>query len=154
MGILYSPLLLLIAFVETCKARHVQWNRSRGEEDDEVVQEWEAVAAEVDYDETDGGIIGWSQKVQETKPNVQVDTCTLEVRRLKEQVKVLTEMVRALSEEREPQMGTQSNGLAVSINGTNGTTDGETLNGQVDDGDGAGNGDEEGQEANGTDQSD
>ncbi|KAL2008226.1 hypothetical protein VTN00DRAFT_8208 [Thermoascus crustaceus] len=153
MGILYSPLLLLIAFVETCKARRVQRNRSRGEEDDEVVQEWEAVAAEVDFDETDGGVVGWSQKVQETKPNVQVDTCTLEVRQLKEQVKALTEMVRALSEEREPQTGTQSNRFGETANGTNGTTDGETLNGQVDDGAGYGD-EEEGEEANGADRTD
>lgn len=92
MGIIYSPLLMITAWIETHDAYHIRWNRRHGEGDDIIRQEWEQLAAEVDFDAA-----GWDQKVEETKPNVEVSTAVLEVRELREQVKSLTAMVGMLS---------------------------------------------------------
>lgn len=97
MGIIYSPLLLIVAYVESREARRIRWNRRRGEEDDDDVQEWEHVAEEVDFDLDDT----WLQSVRETTPNVKVDTYSLEITQLREQVKELTEMVKLLTKEKE-----------------------------------------------------
>lgn len=101
MGIIYSPLLLITAWIETREARRIRRNRRRGagpgfEADDMIQQEWEELAAEVDFD-----VAGteWEQAVRESKPNVEVSACVLEIRQLKEQVKALTERVRVLAEE-------------------------------------------------------
>lgn len=122
MGIIYSPLLLLIASVEACRARRVRRNRRRGEDDDGEVHEWEAIAAEVDFDaDTDEIAAGgsWRHAVEESRPNVHVDKCTLEVMQLKEQVKELTEMVRALVEEKQSQQAGEMQ--------TNGQTNGQIV---------------------------
>lgn len=92
MGIIYSPLLLITASLEVREARRIRWNRRRGEEEDDDVQEWEHVAEEVGFDVDDT----WKQSVEDTRPNVYVDTCTLEVRRLQGQVTELTGLVKAL----------------------------------------------------------
>ncbi|GKZ35952.1 hypothetical protein AbraIFM66950_006789 [Aspergillus brasiliensis] len=96
MGIIYSPILVITAFFEVRDARRIRWNRHRGEEDDDNVQEWEHAAEEVDFDLDDS----WTQTVRESTPNVQVDGTTLEIMRLKEQVMLLTETVRVLAEEK------------------------------------------------------
>ncbi|GKZ52059.1 hypothetical protein AbraIFM66951_010446, partial [Aspergillus brasiliensis] len=96
MGIIYSPILVITAFFEVRDARRIRWNRRRGEEDDDNVQEWEHAAEEVDFDLDDS----WTQTVRESTPNVQVDGTTLEIMRLKEQVMLLTETVRVLAEEK------------------------------------------------------
>ncbi|KAJ5574068.1 Cation transporting ATPase [Penicillium hispanicum] len=95
MGIIYSPLLLITAWVETRQAKQIQWNRRHGEEDEDNRQEWEFVAEDVDFDlhET------WKEEVKQTTPDIKVDSCTVEIRELKEQVAVLTEMVKQLSKE-------------------------------------------------------
>lgn len=116
MGIIYSPLLLITAWIETREARRIRRNRRRGEEDDTIQQEWEELAAEVDFD-----VAGtdWEQAVQESKPNVEVSACVLEIRQLKEQVRTLMETVRLLAEEK----GLQSErGLAT---GAGAVTNGE-----------------------------
>lgn len=100
MGIIYSPLLLITASLEVREAQRIRWNRRRGEEEDDDVQEWEHVAEEVNFDVDET----WKQRVDETKPNVYVDTCTLEVRQLKEQVTELTGLVLALMGERGDEM--------------------------------------------------
>lgn len=99
MGVIYSPLLLLTSFVETREARQIRWNRRRGEADDTIHQEWEELAAEVDFDIT--GSDEWGAIVHETKPNVELPAAVLEIRELMEQVRTLTEMVRLLTEERQ-----------------------------------------------------
>lgn len=96
MGVIYSPILVITAFFEVRDARRIRWNRRRGEEDDDDVQEWEHAAEEVDFDLDDS----WTQTVRESTPNIQVDGTTLEVMRLKEQVISLTETVRVLAEEK------------------------------------------------------
>lgn len=99
MGVLYSPLLLITASIETRDARQIRWNRHCGEADDTIHQEWEELAAEVDFDVT--GSDDWGQIVHKTKPNVKVPTAVLEIRELKEQVRVLTESIRALEARQE-----------------------------------------------------
>lgn len=123
MGIIYSPLLLITAAIETRDARRIRWNRRRGEADDNVDHEWEELAAEVNMDlpgltsasspsatpHTDDAVTGsvppeeqeWIRLVEETKPNVGVSAAVAEIQVLKEQVRVLTEMVKALQEEKE-----------------------------------------------------
>jgi hypothetical protein len=98
MGAIYSPLLVITAWVETRRARQIQWNRRHGEEDDDNSQEWEHVAEEVDFDLDDN----WKEEVKQSTPDIKVDSCTLEVRELREQVAMLTEMVKRLSEKTEP----------------------------------------------------
>ncbi|CAI6331069.1 unnamed protein product [Periconia digitata] len=88
MGLIYSPLLVATAFLETRQAHKVKFNRKRGEEDDDVLHEWEQVLHECDF-EADG----WDKKVQSTRPNVEVDTAVLEVRALREEVGELKELL-------------------------------------------------------------
>ncbi|KAF1954328.1 hypothetical protein CC80DRAFT_476055 [Byssothecium circinans] len=88
MGLIYSPLLVVTAFLETRQAHRVKYNRHRGEEDDDVQHEWEQVLHECDF-EADG----WDKKVQATKPNVEFDTAVLEVRKLQGEVKELKELL-------------------------------------------------------------
>jgi hypothetical protein len=88
MGTIYSPLLLITAWLETKQARRVKFNRKRGEDDDDVQHEWEQVLHECDF-EADG----WDKKVQATKPNVEVDMAVLEIWKLKEEVGELKELL-------------------------------------------------------------
>ncbi|KAL1607913.1 Calcium channel yvc1 [Paraconiothyrium brasiliense] len=91
MGFIYSPLLIVTSWMETRQAHSVRVNRKRGEDDDDVVQEWEQVMGECDF-EADG----WDKKVQQTKPNVELDTAVLEVRKLQEEVSELKEILLEL----------------------------------------------------------
>lgn len=95
MGVIYSPLLVVAAWVETRQAHKIRWNRRHGEEDDDCIQEWEHVAKEVNFDLDDT----WKQQVVETTADIKVDSCTYELRELQEQVKMLTEMVKGLTQE-------------------------------------------------------
>jgi hypothetical protein len=101
MYILYSPLLLVTAYLETRDARWIRWNRRHGEADDTVLQEWEDLANEVGFNGFNSETDDWAKIVQKTKPNVDVSATRLEIRELKEQVKLLTEAVNALTEERQ-----------------------------------------------------
>jgi hypothetical protein len=96
MGIIYSPLLLVIGFLEVREARRIRSNRRRGEEDDDDVEEWEHTAVLVDFEIDDT----WKQTVREITPNVHVDQSSLEIAQLREQVQTLTELVRQLADER------------------------------------------------------
>lgn len=89
MMVLYSPFMLIIAFIETREARHVSGNRARGEADDEAVEEWEEMQGELDVM---GG--GWSGKVERAVPNVEEEATVVGIRELKRQVDMLTVMVR------------------------------------------------------------
>ena len=91
MGIVYSPLLVVTAFLETQNAHRVKFNRSRNESDDDTIEEWEQLEEEMDFEGT-----GWGKRVEESKPNVIVDGTLLEVRELKKQMKELMEMVERL----------------------------------------------------------
>ncbi|KAJ5211892.1 ATPase P-type K/Mg/Cd/Cu/Zn/Na/Ca/Na/H-transporter [Penicillium cinerascens] len=98
MGIIYSPLLVITAWLETREARQIQWNRRHGEEDENDAQEWGHVAEDVDFDLDDN----WKEEVKQSTPDMKADPCTAEVRQLKEQVAALTEMVKKLTEKMDP----------------------------------------------------
>ena len=91
MGVIYSPLLLITAHLETKQAYEVKHNRRRGEEDDDTVQEWEQMQGDVDLEAE-----GWTKKVERTKPNVETDATVLEVRDLKEKMGELLELVEGM----------------------------------------------------------
>ncbi|KAL8723356.1 MAG: hypothetical protein Q9225_000339 [Loekoesia sp. 1 TL-2023] len=93
MGVIYSPLLLITAFLETRQARRVRHNRRRGEEDEDTVEEWEQMNDDTNY-EADG----WAKKVEATKPNIDTDAAVLEIRELKTQVAELKKLVEGKSE--------------------------------------------------------
>nr|POE94569.1 calcium channel yvc1 [Quercus suber] len=93
MGIIYSPLLLITAWLEMRTARMVKWNRSRHESDDDTVEEWEQLAGEVDMEGS-----GWDKRVKDTAPDVVVDGTMLEVQKLRKEVKELMDMVKALKD--------------------------------------------------------
>ena len=88
MGVIYSPLLLMTAWLETQQAHLVERNRRVGESDDDVVQEWEQLSGELDMEGE-----GWTKKVEGSKPDVETDVAVLEIRALKEQVEELKKIV-------------------------------------------------------------
>ena len=93
MGFIYSPLLLITAFMETRTARIVKFNRSRHESDDDTIEEWEQLQAEMDVEGS-----GWSKRVEESAPNVVTDGTLLEVQKLREEMKEMREMVKAMGQ--------------------------------------------------------
>lgn len=109
MTVIYSPLLLIVAFLETRDARRIRWNRGRGEEDDDDVQEWEHVVEEVDFDLDDV----WRESVRESTPNINVDRACQEIMQLQQQVNELTGIVKQLSDEK---IGGSSGGNGESSN--------------------------------------
>lgn len=96
MALLYSPLLLVAAFFETRSAKEVSLNRTRGELDDDTVEEWEQMRDKVDFESE-----GWAEKVQSAKSNVEDDQATLEVRELRSEVREMREILRVLLGEKE-----------------------------------------------------
>ena len=90
MGVIYSPLLLITAFLETRQAHRVKHNRRRGEEDEDTVEEWEQMSDEMDLE-----IDGWAKKVEATKPNVDTDAAVLEIRELKSQMAELKKLMES-----------------------------------------------------------
>lgn len=91
MGILYSPLLLITAYLESKQAEVVKLNRRRGEQDEDTTEEWEQMQPEVDFEGE-----GWSKKVDSTKPNVETEAAVLEVRELKKQVDDLKGLIEGI----------------------------------------------------------
>ncbi|KAJ9653986.1 Calcium channel yvc1 [Neophaeococcomyces mojaviensis] len=103
MGIIYSPLLLVSALFEVYEAKRVRWNRKRGEEDDDTIEEWEQMDGECDFEAE-----GWTKTVERTKPNIEVDRDVLEIRELKREVQDLKDLIkRHLSVEPERNGDTQ-----------------------------------------------
>ncbi|KAL8912107.1 MAG: hypothetical protein Q9171_002823 [Xanthocarpia ochracea] len=90
MGVIYSPLLLITAFLETRQARKVNSNRRRGEEDEDTVEEWEQMNHAIDLEGE-----GWTKKVEATKPNVDTDAAVLEIRELGERLDELKKLLEA-----------------------------------------------------------
>ena len=88
MGVIYSPLLLITAWLETNQAYKVKRNRRNGESDEDEVQEWEQMSGELDLEAE-----GWTKRVESTRPDVETDVAVLEVRALREQVEELKKIV-------------------------------------------------------------
>ncbi len=91
MAVIYSPLLAIAAYFETRVAAEIRRNRSRGEEDDDTIEEWEQMAGQVDFEGD-----GWNKRVDRVKPNVEDDPAVLEVKKLREEVEKLKEMIAQL----------------------------------------------------------
>jgi len=91
MGVIYSPLLLITALLETREAHKVRHNRRRGEDDDDTVEEWEQLSGTCDFEAE-----GWTKKVEQTRPNVETDAAILEVRKLAEEIKGLQRLIEGL----------------------------------------------------------
>lgn len=93
MGLIYSPLLCITAALEVRVALRVQWNRKRGEQDEDTVEEWEQLEGEFDFERD-----GWAKKCEETKPNVETDGAVVEIRELRREVEELKALIVALKE--------------------------------------------------------
>lgn len=92
MAVLYSPILLVAAFFETRTAHAIRINRSRGEEDDDQVHEWEQLAHEMDFEGS-----GWAKTCEMAKPNVEDEPAVIEVRKLRAELDDLKSMLSEMS---------------------------------------------------------
>lgn len=92
MGFVYSPLLVVSAFLEMRTAKTIRRNRARGEEDDDVVHEWEQMSGELDFEAE-----GWSKTCTSVKPNVEEDAALLEMKKLRAELDQLKRMVSEMS---------------------------------------------------------
>ena len=81
MAVIYSPLLLVTAWLETREAEKIRWNRRRGEEDEDTVEEWEHMDGECDWEGE-----GWAKLVENNKPNVVAGEGEIQARETREQV--------------------------------------------------------------------
>lgn len=92
MGIIYSPLLLFAAFFETRRAGEIRSNRARGEEDDDVEEEWEQMAEQVHFESE-----GWVKICEDAKPNVEEEPAIVEVKRLRQEIEELKSMLAGIT---------------------------------------------------------
>lgn len=97
MATIYSPLLLITAWLESKEAHRIRENQRRGRLDEDTTEEWEQMP-----DGFDPECGGWKEKVEDTRPNIETDAAILEVRELKAQVKELTVLVRGGKETTGP----------------------------------------------------
>lgn len=91
MGVIYSPLLLISAYFETRWARDIRANRARGDADDDTVEEWEQMLGSLDF-EADG----WKKQVDVAKSNLEEEPAVSEVKKLRDEVEKLKEVVLSL----------------------------------------------------------
>jgi hypothetical protein len=96
MGVVYSPFMVLIAFVESREAKRVAANRAKGEADDDETEEWEELQGELDMERE-----GWNKKVLDTVPDVEEDRACQMVRQLQKEVEELKKIVLEQRQERE-----------------------------------------------------
>lgn len=92
MAVIYSPLLVVAAFFETRTAHEIRRNRSRGEADDDTVEEWEEMEDSVDFEAE-----GWAKICEGVKSNLEVEPAVAEVRKLRGEVEELKRLVEELA---------------------------------------------------------
>ncbi|OLN87591.1 Calcium channel YVC1-like protein 3 [Colletotrichum chlorophyti] len=92
MGIIYSPVLVVAAYLETRTAAEIRSNRARGEEDDDTIEEWEQMADQVDF-ESDG----WNKVCISAKTNLDIDPTVAEVQKLRSEVEELKRLLVDIS---------------------------------------------------------
>ncbi|KAF4454677.1 hypothetical protein F53441_2755 [Fusarium austroafricanum] len=92
MAVLYSPLLFVAAFFERRDARNIRHNRSRGEEDDDQIHEWEQFNEDLDMEAE-----GWTKTCEVAKPNVEDEPAVIEVRKLRAEMDELKAMLSQLT---------------------------------------------------------
>ncbi|KAG5800118.1 hypothetical protein H9Q69_000836 [Fusarium xylarioides] len=88
MATLYSPLLFIAAIFERRSARKIRHNRSRGEEDDDLINEWEQFHEDLDMEGE-----GWTKTCEAVKPNVEDEPAVIEVRKLRAEMEELKAML-------------------------------------------------------------
>ncbi|EHK25056.1 calcium permeable channel [Trichoderma virens Gv29-8] len=93
MGFFYSPLLLITAIFETRTAHAIRRNRARGEADDDIIEEWEQLAHEIDF-----GAEGWAKTCESVKPNMEDDPAVLEIKKLRAELAGLKSMLADISD--------------------------------------------------------
>jgi len=98
MGIIYFPILLVTAAIETKQAHTVQINRRKRQNDDDTIEEWEQLDLEFSIDED-----GWAKLVEDSKPNLDVTKDVTEVLLLKDEVKKLQHLLEKLLENQQEQ---------------------------------------------------
>ncbi|KAF4125403.1 Potassium ion channel Yvc1 [Geosmithia morbida] len=81
MGIIYSPLLVVIGIYETRRAAHIRRNRARGDDDDNVQEEWEDGSVEVDFEAE-----GWAKTCEAVTPKIGQDPVLEEVKKLRSEI--------------------------------------------------------------------
>ncbi|KAK0746868.1 hypothetical protein B0T18DRAFT_161786 [Schizothecium vesticola] len=91
MATIYGPLLVVIAWFEVRTAADIRSNRSRGEQDDDTIEEWEQMADHMDFEGE-----GWGKRVEAAKSNLEEEAAVLEVRKLREDVQKLKTMIEQL----------------------------------------------------------
>ncbi len=114
MGVIYSPLLLVTAFIETRQAELITRNRKRGEADDDTTEEWESpfgLESQPDGDTaananaTNGPVDfeneGWAQRCRDTTPNIETEAVVVEINNLKTQLEEVKELVKRMVRERD-----------------------------------------------------
>ncbi|KAH9889666.1 hypothetical protein F4778DRAFT_785578 [Xylariomycetidae sp. FL2044] len=89
MGVIYSPLLFCAALFEVKTAKDIRRNRKRGEDDEDTVEEWEQMTDQVDFEQE-----GWTKKVEISKANVEEEPAVLEVRKLRDEVDELKDLLK------------------------------------------------------------
>lgn len=88
MGVLYSPVLMITAFLEQRQALVVRENRRKGEVDEDTVEEWEQLDYKVEAEATE-----WAERVKKTSPDVGTDRVTLLVKDLQKEVAEIKELL-------------------------------------------------------------
>jgi len=101
MGMIYSPLLVITAYIETRQAHVILRNRRHHEADDNTVEEWEHRGDGEDFRvegqaARDFEADGWAKAVESTRPNVETDAAVLEIRELKMKVAELVRLVEGM----------------------------------------------------------
>lgn len=89
MTVIYSPMLLVTAWLESRGAKQVIYNRRHDEADDDTVEVWEQLLGDLHAEES-----GWAEQVRETAPNVADDATLLEVRSLKKEIEELKDLLK------------------------------------------------------------
>ncbi|RPB28956.1 hypothetical protein L211DRAFT_881447 [Terfezia boudieri ATCC MYA-4762] len=111
MGVVYSPFLVIIAWIESRSAYKVRANRAKGEEDDDETEEWEELQGEVD-------ILGdgWEKQVTEVVPDVDKEPAVVEILKLRGELEELRLLIKQKgekwSEESESPSPTGTNPVA------------------------------------------
>ena len=89
MGVVYSPFLVIIAWIESQSAYKVRANRAKGEEDDDETEEWEELQGEVDVLGD-----GWEKQVAERVPDVDQDPAIVEILKLRSEIEELKTLIK------------------------------------------------------------
>lgn len=93
MGIVYAPFLVLVAALESRDARHVNFNRQRGEVDDDTTEEWEEMEDELDLRRS-----GWVKRCDEMSPDASSELKL--IRELREEIKELNGKVDEMKQKK------------------------------------------------------